>query len=221
MHLRQTSLRKSSWLEIKKLFPGLRFGYTGMVQYFYSDPDSPLPVRDVCNKQGAGFKTEPHLENQSENYLKACMQTNIQCAIKNGIDYLFLVTMCRNKALPDSFGKQFIVGYLKIEQKLRREVAEKAHSAVRGETKVVSYQDAIPVLDLFDAHFSRPRISSHGKFSPELTQQVLDRLKERPNIIQACIAEIIRLDPHLKTCIGQACEFAKTCLRWQTQKPVH
>lgn len=190
----------------------------GMVQYFYSSPDSELPVRDVANKQGAGFKTEPHLENGSENFLKACTQNNIRYAINNGVDTLFLVTRCANRALKDFFGKQYIVGYLRIKEVIPRENSEgREFFAVRGDTRIVSYKDAIPVLDEFDAHFSRPRINSHGKLDARQTARLRRRLDRKPNIINACIREIVRLDTAGKTCIGQACEFAKQCLRFRLE----
>jgi hypothetical protein len=45
---------------------------TGRLHYFYHSPSSDLPIRDVLGEQGAGRKTEPHLERNAENYCCCC-----------------------------------------------------------------------------------------------------------------------------------------------------
>lgn len=40
----------------------------GVLQFFYHCEGERLPVRDVCNTQGQGPKTEPHYENLTENW---------------------------------------------------------------------------------------------------------------------------------------------------------
>ncbi|MFI5362069.1 MAG: methyltransferase domain-containing protein [Elusimicrobiota bacterium] len=171
----------------------------GMVQYFYASPDSKLPVRDVANKQGAGFKTEPHVETGAENFIKACVQANMRFAVENGVKYLFLVTRNVNKEMKEYFGRQFVVGYIRIQRKLEQTAADgKRFVSILGKTKIVSYEQAVPVKD-FPAfkgeHLSRPLINSRGKLDPAQTNNLLRRLEKGKDVSKDFIAEVVRLDP--------------------------
>jgi hypothetical protein len=52
----------------------------GVFQYFYHCSGEELPVRDVCDRQGHGRKTEPHYENLTENWCSKCMNGRIKSA---------------------------------------------------------------------------------------------------------------------------------------------
>ncbi|MEW5821638.1 MAG: hypothetical protein AB1782_15705 [Cyanobacteriota bacterium] len=191
----------------------------GQIQYFFSDPDSFLPVRDVCNKQKAGFKTEPHIENGSENFIKPCVQHNIKSAINRGAEYLFLITRNVNKKMKDFFGNQYIVGYIKINEALERKDKEgKPFTCAKGDIRMVSYEDAIPVKEVFGENLSRVGISKFGKLDRKMTDKFARHLDSKTDITDKLIDEIILLDKDNITCQGKSCASCGNCLRWQKMK---
>ena len=105
----------------------------GMVQYFYHSPSSKFPIRDVLNEQRKGYKTEPHIEIGAENFCVECYQNNIKKFVERKLNYLFLITTCKNKEVNRKYGKdtnQFIVGYIKksdvidVEGRIERGIFE-------------------------------------------------------------------------------------------------
>lgn len=189
--------------------------YIGQIQYYFSDIISLYPVRDVMNTQKSGFKTEPHIEIGAENFLKQCMQSNIIQVIKNDVKYLFLLTRCMNKNLENHFKKQYIVGYIKINESLDINRDDKQWKSIKGETKIVSWDDAIPVLDYYTRSFDRPRIGKYGKIDNIMTDEFLKRFDNKKNISDLIIKEIKRLDKNNITCVGKECQFYNTiCKRW-------
>lgn len=188
----------------------------GQIQYFFSDKDSFLPVRDVLNTQKAGHKTEPHLENGSENYIKPCVQHQIKNALNRGAEYLFLITKNVNKQMKEFCGNQFIVGYIKIKEAVDRTNAEgKKFTAAKGDVRMVSYEDAIPVKDIFGMNLSRVGISQHGRINREMTDQFVAHLNSKEDITDKLIDEIIKLDKDNLTCLGKGCSNCGQCSRYE------
>ena len=186
----------------------------GMFQYYFSDKYSKLPIRDVNNTCGEGNKTEPHLEIGAENYIKTCTQNKISDAIKRGLKYLFLVTQCRNKELKDFFGKQFIVGYIQIEESIPRiDKKGKPFWAIRGQSKVFDYKDAICIPDLFGRNLNRGDLSK--KIDEKQTREFLDHFKDKQDITQEWVDEVNRVDVNQITCIGAGnCAHCAQCKRF-------
>jgi hypothetical protein len=192
----------------------------GRIQYFYHSPSSKLPVRDALGEQGEGFKTEPHIEIEAENYLSDCRQTNIVAHLNREEEkYLFLVTTCRNKEEKGKkyYEKPFVVGYIVKEKRLQLEEEGQKRMASRGRTFIFPFSEGIPFFELFN-HFSPMRIVDEQK-----TKIILDRFKGKRNILHDCVKEIDQLDEKNdkihKTCLmlrvrGGKCEFQNECLRW-------
>ena len=192
------------------------FNYIGQIQYYFSDKNSLLPVRDVLNTQNSGFKTEPHIEIGAENFLKKCMQSNIVQSINKNVKYLFLLTRCQNRILKRHYRQQYIVGYIKIERSINRTDGHgNKWKSVMGETKTVSWDDAIPVLNYYTKNFDRPRISVYGKLDSVMVNVFLNKLKDKEDITDKIIQEIKRLDVENISCIGRSCEFYNVCKRWK------
>ncbi len=208
--------------DIIKSFRFNNLSETGRLQFFFHSPISDLPVRDVGNKQGKGYKTEPHIEIGAENFIECCYQKkNIVPLLRNQEKYLFLFTTCRNKKLPFN-GKRFIVGFI-TKQKFISNVqeAEKFY-AVRGETKIVNFKDAVPLEDLYPPNY--PFINKiRVKLIDEKESKILlEHFKDKTNIIQNCIDEIDKLDndnlEQNKSCLklrGKECAYLKECLRFK------
>jgi hypothetical protein len=161
---------------------------TGRLQFFYHSPRSKYPVRDVTNEQGQGWKLEPHIEKNAENYYDECYQNNIIPFLCSDEKYLFLFTNCKNGNTYR--GKQVIVGYIVKENGFRRPNKDGGgfHYAVQGETKLFSFQDAFPLERLVQ---SKVRMK---KCSLEETKTILNHFKGKENVLTMCINEINRLE---------------------------
>jgi hypothetical protein len=160
---------------------------TGRLQYFYHSPASDLPVRDVLNQLGRGYKTEPHLEKRAENYCSGCLQPNIKSFLQSNEKYLFLVTRCMKR---DSrhFGDHYVVGYIR---KRSHEYRPSGFYAVIGDTKIYGFDDAyrLPQMSNF-RHQGR-------KVDRQTTSRMLDYFDTATNILARCLAELELLKKHL------------------------
>jgi hypothetical protein len=192
----------------------------GRTHYFYHSPFSTLPIRDVSNGQGKGFKTEPHIEIGAENYVGPCRPTNIVAHLNRFEKYLFLVTRCANKRLVaknEAYGKPYIVGYIEKDEELR---VQGRRRAVKGKLFLFPFEESVPYYQIF-SRFAPMRLINgrvtakiKGKF-PKFTED------ERVTFLLRCVDEIKRLDKNnpgnKKTCFvlrGINCPYKKTCLRW-------
>ena len=187
----------------------------GRIQFFFHSQSSKLPIRDILNEQKRGHKTEPHIEIGAENYICCCYQkNNIVPFLESREKYLFLFTTCKNKELGGYYDKRFIVGYI-TKQTF---IGCYSHYAVRGETRLFSFEDAYPLECLV----SNPKEIRRRKLSPAETKKILNHFQERKNILYNCVREIKKLDENnkkkYKTCKilrGESCRFQKNgCLRW-------
>ncbi len=70
-----------------------------------------MPIRDVCNRQRQGNKTEPHYENLTENWCSKCMNGRIKSVNRAGLEYVFLMTRYWNDD-HERNGKLLVVGFL-------------------------------------------------------------------------------------------------------------
>lgn len=210
----------------KFIFDGLE--EKGRLQFFSHSCSSKLPVRDVCNEQGKGYKTEPHIEIGAENYISCCYQPNIiKPFLKSKEKYLFLFTTCSNETLKDFVGKRFIVGYIVKQRHIyfpktkdcencKEKVREKCDGryAVKGETKLFSFAHAYPLDKLVKKE--KVRYIRCKNLSSEETKKILNHFKNGKDIRKECVEEIERLDPEKKTCKKshhKKCEFETICLR--------
>ena len=172
-------------------------------------------MRDVLNEQKQGHKTEPHIEIGAENYIFCCYQSNnIVPFLKTREKYLFLFTTCKSKRLEDFYDKRFIVGYI-----VKKDCVDCGqHYAVRGKTRLFSFNKAYPLEWLVD----NPKEIRTRKLSPAETREVLEHFKGSKNVLDDCVREIrksdemnTRKDKTCKILRGETCEFQKDgCLRW-------
>jgi hypothetical protein len=164
---------------------------TARLQFFFHCPDSPLPIRDVSDRQRKGCKTEPHIEKCAENYCWPCDPTNILGFLKREGRYLFLFTTCRH---PQHGDKRFIVGYIKKQAAFFCRGHGLNWWCVQGPMKLVSFDDAYALdRSVGGPHYSAIR---RGKLDETQTAKVLSKLKKGRNILGKCIAEIKKLSSH-------------------------
>ena len=183
----------------------------GRLQYFYHSPSSKLPIRDVMNEQGAGYKTEPHIEMGGENFLKTCFQSSIRSHALTDERYLFLMTTCRNQEFPDVYGTKSIVGYIDKKGSGIKMINGKEARFVFGETYMYPFGNAIPITELGYNWWTRLRLVDEAD-----TSRILERFSGLDNILHECIDEIERLDPSGKTCMDNksSCFFKDVCKRY-------
>ncbi len=185
---------------IKKYFDPKKLEPIGRLQFFYHSPSSELPVRDVRDEQGHGYKTEPHLEENAENFRNECCQkTNIQGLLKCREEYLFLFTTCKSRSaeLEKFYGERCIIGYLRVKRFLPR----RGFIGVQGETRIVSFRGAYP-LEMLDKNYRNIRVR---RLSVEETKRVRNHLHRSKNIKGRCIGEIRRLEIGLRREEGGKC----------------
>ncbi|OAQ53954.1 hypothetical protein HTG_00055 [Natrinema mahii] len=163
-------------------FDRSQLGHKGQLQFFFHAPESEFPVRDII---GRG-KTEPHIEEQAENYCNECYQPNIRGFLKNNSRrYLFLFTKCENSDLVEFYDERYIVGYIEKERKL--DMGD--HLAVQGPTRLVRFENAIPLSEVAES----PRYVRMKKFDEATTRQLVNQLDQHPNVFEKCIEEVERL----------------------------
>jgi hypothetical protein len=163
---------------------------TGRLHFFYHSPSSPLPVRDVLNEQGAGYKTEPYIEKCAENYCRKCNPASIRGFLKSRERYLFLFTTCRDNQSKRA-GKVLVVGYIEKEH---CELRPGGFYAVIGPTKLVSFDKAYNLGE--SASDNNPR-QLPKKCDARKTGRILRRLGTGRNILRRCQAEVKRLKERL------------------------
>ena len=191
----------------------------GRLQFFYHSPSSEYPIRDILDEQKEGAKTEPHIEIGAENYWSDCLQDeSILPLINNNEKYLFLMTTCRNKKLRSFNGNRYIVGYIErviVGTNCRDESGKEVYF-VKGNTQLYSFKDSISTESMGFYKFTRVQSSNE-----EQTRKILCHFKDRKNIYEDCVREIIRLDKENKTCImhskGIYCMYQNECIRWKLQ----
>ena len=158
---------------------------TGRLHYFYHSPSSDLPIRDVLGEQGAGCKTEPHLERNAENYCCCCWQQNIVAFLKSTEKYLFLFTKCARKESKHK-DRRYIVGYIRKERCIDRG----GFWAVAGKTKVYSFEDAFQLRKLSYATNAR---HVRRVLTKSQTARVLKSVTGKRSILAPCLKELSRL----------------------------
>lgn len=162
----------------------------GRLHYFYHSPSSNLPVRDVLNELSQGYKTEPHLEKNAENYCCECMQGNIRGFLRSREKYLFLVTRMQRTATK-YYGARFIVGYIEKGTARSHEWRRGGFYALVGATNIYSFCDAYPLASMTNfRHYPR-------KVTERLTATILKHLSNGRNILDECLIELKRLKRNL------------------------
>lgn len=157
----------------------------GRVQFFFHSPLSKLPVRDVTNEQGYDPKTEPYIEKRAENYCGTCYQdNNIVPFAKSNERYLFLMTTCKDKNLPQ-YDKRWIVGYIEKENVLDMN----GHYAIQGPTSLYEFEDAIPFSKFDDT----PKNTRMFKFNQEQTQYILKNFSSKEDVYSQCVKRVNEL----------------------------
>lgn len=199
------------------LFENGKRGKRGRIHYFYHSPFSTLPIRDVCNGQGEGWKTEPHIEIGAENYVGPCRPTNIVAHLNRGDEkYLFLATTCKNPQMQEN-KMPYFVGYIEKSEEL---TTKDKRRALRGKIFLFPFKKSVPYESIFQ-HFAPMRLVDETTTKTLLSRFPKLEEKDRLSFLGECVKEIRRLDERnkkeRKTCLilrGEDCDYRSECLRW-------
>jgi hypothetical protein len=85
----------------------------GKLCYYLCSDRSVLPIRDVLNSHGKGFKKEPNYETATYNWCAKCNQRSVVAAVKDGLSHLLFITRYTGKN-EQYKGQAIIVGYYEI-----------------------------------------------------------------------------------------------------------
>ncbi|MCJ7635137.1 hypothetical protein MUP77_22440 [Candidatus Bathyarchaeota archaeon] len=199
------------------LFQKGKLGKRGRIHYFYHSPFSTLPIRDVCNGQGEGWKTEPHIEIGAENYVGPCRPTNIVAHLNRDDEtYLFLVTTCRNRQMQEN-NITYFVGYIEKSEEL---ITKDKRHALKGRIFLFPFEKCVPYKSIFQ-HFAPMRLVDEKTIKTLLSRLPKPEEKDRLSFLRECVKEIRKLDKRnkkeRKTCLilrGEDCDYKSECLRW-------
>lgn len=171
-------------VEVVDVFDPAGMQERGYLQFYYHSKEVPLPVRDVTNTQGAGWKTEPCIERKAENYCSDCYQTNVNSFAGQDRRYMFLYTTCRHDGIPQD-GDRFISAFIEKERVLRID----GRTVVQGPMKIVPFSDACPLEEV------APRnLRGAKKLDREQTRRVMEYLDDAPNIYEECVEVVEELE---------------------------
>lgn len=189
----------------------------GTFQYFYCTrslsglPHPDVPTRDVTNTQGAGYKTEPHLEKRIENWCR-CRAPSIRAAAKRGRrmaaeggqHYLLLTTRHPHDRCP------FVVGVMPFSEKEFGRVLHQHPGrwsdndflpyASDERMKLVRFADAFPLSSWMGdeaIHTIPGGQGGRGRVPENLLRQVLKHFSVKPDLTNAFLKNVSALEKHL------------------------
>lgn len=176
-------------------FKDNRIGEEGRVISFHHEPSSEYPIRNVSEKN----KTEPCIEEEAENFHNECYQNHVEYFLDSKREkYLFLMTTCQNDYL-EQYGEKFIVGYVEKGEKL--DMGD--HLAVRGTTRIVSFEEALRINTVSDA--DNPKNTRVKCFDKLETEEIVSTLEEGENILEECVEEVEELKEEADASSGSTC----------------
>jgi hypothetical protein len=92
----------------------------GKLCYHYCSKQSYLPIRDVLNDHGEGFKVEPNYETASYNWYASCNCPSVHAAVTDGLSHILFITKYTGTN-NDYTGRYFIVGFFEVGWKTKIE----------------------------------------------------------------------------------------------------
>jgi len=184
----------------------------GILIYLESSPSSELPVRDVLNETGKGFKSEPDYSTNTYGFF-GCSNTKLNSSvIKSKRRYFFFGTQYAGTL--EAFKNKFLItGYMRIDKILD---VRKRHSHAWMETKgETEAPDCVNLRECWsfyseDMNFYKPedcfeltedvmkgwgykgRIAKHMKlsFTEDHAQEILDHFSQQTPQNEAYIAKV-------------------------------
>jgi hypothetical protein len=187
-----------------------RASTNGMIVVYASDPVSEMAIREIPDELTSAVTPEPNYESGTYGFF-GCDKTKIRGAFaKSKVRYLFFLT--KYAGSKEEFkDKMLITGFYRIAktadvQKLHLRYLDEC-SCIDAASCIALRADEVHFVGLSDAFVvTEAQLKTWGYnakvsrqlriiLSPENTSQMLGFLKEKPNQINAYIAETKRLSP--------------------------
>jgi len=126
----------------------------GKLCYHYCSTHSVLPLRDVLNSHGKGYKSEPNYETATYNWCVKCNQPSIHAAVRDGLSHILYITKYSGQKR-EYVGCYYIVGYYEIGWTIRVD----GRTAIRAKRMCF-----VPIEHAFEITNDRwHRINQRGK----------------------------------------------------------
>jgi hypothetical protein len=191
---------------------------SGTFQFFFCSrlltemPNPAVPTRDITNNHRRGYKTEPYLEERTENWCK-CRARFITAAVRRarrtakqgGQDYLLLTTRHPRDELP------FIVGLMpfslcafeQLIDRFRNRWSEKSHLPYVSDKrlKLASFYDAFPLAEWMQREQVHTIPGGQGgriRVPENLLQDVIKHFSSKSDQTAAFLANVNFLEKTLK-----------------------
>jgi hypothetical protein len=206
------------------LWQDYRASTNGMVVFYASDPVSELAIREIPEELVSAVTPEPNYETGTYGFF-GCDKTKIRGAFaKSKVRYLFFLT--KYLGSKEEFkDKILLTGYYRIAktadvQKLHLRYLDDC-SCIDAPSCIALRADEVHFVGLADAFVvTEEQLKAWGYnakvsrqlriiLSPENTAQMLAYLKEKPNQLDAYIAETKRLSPDEEEAVEDASDQAE------------
>ena len=148
---------------------------TGYLDWYYSDPRSSLPIRDVTKRKGKN-KKEPNYEKGTFNEHASCNVPLLNGAIKLMHGYIFFFTEFK--------GKYLITGYYKISGITKKKIIDskgERYAIKADQVGFYSAKDSYPLQKLFSKPVRNPRWVKPKHLTESQTKEILDHFKNKIN----------------------------------------
>lgn len=213
-----------------------RASTNGMVVFYASDPVSEMAIREIPEELTSAITPEPNYETGTYGFY-GCDKTKIRGAFaKSKVRYLFFLT--KYLGSKEEFkDKMLITGYYRVAktadvQKLHLRYLDE-YSCIDAPSCIALRADEVRFVGLSDAFVvTEEQLKAWGYnakvskqlriiLTPENTAQVLAYLKEKPDQLNAYVAETKRLSPDAEEETEGSSEGEETTIMQRDSQDVH
>jgi len=146
---------------------------TGYLDWYYSDPRSSLPIRDVTKRKGRN-KKEPNYEGRTFNEHVRCNVPLLNGAIKRMHGYIFFFTEFK--------GEYLITGYYKISGITKKKIKDskgERHAIKANQVRFYSAKDSYPLQNYYPKPVENPRWIKPKHLTESKTNEILEHFKNK------------------------------------------
>jgi len=149
---------------------------TGYLDWYFSDPRSPLPIRDLTHRKGRN-KKEPYYEKRKFNEHTRCNAPLLSGAIKRKDGYIFFFTEFK--------GEYLITGFYKISRVTKNKIPDSKggrYAIKADQARFYSAKDSYPLQNYYPKPVENPRWVKPKHLTESKTKEILDHFKNKTNM---------------------------------------